>query len=291
MATLKGNIINQLSRLICGDDFDYFPYRSSSKLTDFFQELGFDYTHDGTTRRYWVNSVLNELNNEASHNSEYPSPEIIAVIEHILDPVHFFDFEEPAKSQNLGIEHVNRLLSSQSLFIEKEENGEVKVYSKKGEFVSTSVNSKEQKRVITFSPSVFEMPQSSTVENCVSVMMPFSKEFDNVYSTIKSACVTEGMSCHRADDFWKNSVIIQDIFELIYRSSIVIVDFSGKNENVFYEAGIAHTLGKNVIPITQSIDNIPFDLRHHRHIIYLNNGEGLRDLENKLTSRLSFLKE
>jgi hypothetical protein len=99
------------------------------------------------------------------------------------------------------------------------------------------------------------------------------------------------MTFHRADDFWKNSVIVQDIFELIYRSSVVIVDFSGRNENVFYESGIAHTLGKNVIPITQSIDNIPFDLRHHRHIIYLNNGEGLRELENKLAERLASLKE
>ena len=291
MSKLKGITITQLSRMICGDDFDYLPYRSSSQLTDFFQEIGFDYTHDGTTRRYWVSYVLTKLNEETDPDSGFPDSEISAVIEHLLHYIHFRNLIEPEKQQNLAIEQVNKLLSSEDLFVEKEETGLVKLYSKKGEFISTSVNRKEQRRVVTFSPSVFELPQGSTVKNCVSIMMPFSKDFDNVYSAIKNACIKKGVTFHRADDFWKNSVIIQDIFELIYRSSIVIVDFSSRNENVFYEAGIAHTLGKNVIPITQSIDNIPFDLRHHRHIIYLNNGEGLRELEKKLAERLGCLKE
>ena len=98
------------------------------------------------------------------------------------------------------------------------------------------------------------------------------------------------MSCYRVDDLWNNTTIVQDIFELIYRSSIVIVDFSGRDPNVFYEAGIAHTLGKNVIPITQSIDDIPFDLRHHRVLKYLNNSEGLQELKRGLEKRLKVLK-
>ncbi|RNI10909.1 hypothetical protein EFE40_01645 [Methanohalophilus halophilus] len=235
--------------------------------------------------------MLSEINTETPSDSVFPSPEIIAVIEHILNPVNFLDLPDSEEKQNLGIERVNKLLSLQDLFVEKEENGAVQLHSRKGDFVSTSVNRDEKKRVMTFSPSVFELPKGSTMKNCVSIMMPFSKEFDNVYSAIKAACVSEGIPFHRADDFWKNSVIIQDIFELICRSSIVIVDFSNRNENVFYEAGIAHTLGKHVIPITQSIDSIPFDLRHHRHIVYLNNGEGLRGLEKKLIDRLASLKE
>lgn len=46
-----------LAEKICGDGGPY-KYRSSSYLTKFFQDLGFDFTHDGTTRRYWVQSVL-----------------------------------------------------------------------------------------------------------------------------------------------------------------------------------------------------------------------------------------
>jgi hypothetical protein len=69
------------------------------------------------------------------------------------------------------------------------------------------------------------------------------------------------------------------------------VDFSGKNPNVFYEVGIANTLGKHVIPITQHMEDIPFDLRHHRVILYLNNKEGLDELRSKIEGRLRILKE
>ena len=59
------------------------------------------------------------------------------------------------------------------------------------------------------------------------------------------------MRCLRADDIWEESTIIQDIFSLILRCEVVVIDCSGKNPNVMYEMGIAHTLGKHVVPITQ----------------------------------------
>jgi len=53
-----------------------------------------------------------------------------------------------------------------------------------------------------------------------------------------------------------------------------------------YETGIAHTLGKVVIPITQNISDIPSDMGHHRALCYLHNREGLTDLTNKLAAKL-----
>jgi len=50
----------RLAEMICGDN-KAFPYRSSYYLTKFFQELGFQYSHDGSTRRFWVKDVLEEL--------------------------------------------------------------------------------------------------------------------------------------------------------------------------------------------------------------------------------------
>ena len=70
---------------------------------------------------------------------------------------------------------------------------------------------------------------------------------------------------------------------------MVICDCSGRNPNVFYEIGIAHTLGREVILITQSEEDIPFDLRHLRYVKYLNNGEGLAQLTARLEPRLSDL--
>ena len=116
-------------------------------------------------------------------------------------------------------------------------------------------------------------------------MMPFNLAFDNVYSAISKAANEAGFKCKRADDIWNHSTVIQDVFSLIFQSYIVVCDFSGKNPNVFYEAGIAHTLGKHVVPITQSEQDIPFDLQHHRYAKYLNNGEGLETLRQELYTR------
>ena len=154
---------------------------------------------------------------------------------------------------------------------------------------SVSSNSTSGPRIY-FQPSVFTVPSEAPDANLVSAMMPFSGAFNAVYSSIQQASVQSGMYCERADNIWKESAVIQDIFGLIFRSFIVVCDFTGKNPNDFYEAGIAHTLGKHVIPITQTADDIPFDLRHHRYLHYLNNGEGLGSLQQKLAERLRILK-
>lgn len=284
---LKPSIIDNLASMICGDDpYTNFPYRSSSILTGFFRGIDLDYRHDGSTRRYWVAGVLEELNDKLSIESDFPSHEMKNVIEYLLDPTHFINL-----NHNLAVDQVNQLLKSQNLLIEKDENtGNVTLYKVIDGFISTSIDLKEVRNVITFSPSVFNIPKKPIVNELASVMMPFNMEFDKVQETIKEACSSAGMSCARVDDLWNNSTIIQDIFELIYCSSIVIVDFTGKNPNVFYEAGIAHTLGKNVIPITQSLNDIPFDLRHHRVLNYLNNNEGLQKLKINLLKRIKILK-
>ena len=144
-------------------------------------------------------------------------------------------------------------------------------------------------RKVVFSPNIFTLPADNVEPNLVSVMMPFSPSLNSVYGSIKLAAQQQGFDCSRADDIWDHSTVIQDIFSLIFRSFIVVCDFTGKNPNVFYEAGIAHTLGKHVIPITQSEQDIPFDLQHHRYIKYLNNSEGLGELQKALSSRFSTL--
>jgi hypothetical protein len=285
---LKPSIIDNLALMICGDQpYSSFPYRSSSILTSFFRSIDLDYRHDGSTRSKWVTYVLDILNKKPNLDSDFPSTEITKVIEYLLDPNHFINTD---KSQDRAIEQANQLLKSQNLTVKKDKNtGNVTLLKIINGFISTSIDGKEVKKVITFSPSVFNIPEKPVVNDLVSVMMPFDMKFDKVLETIKTACSNVNMQCYRVDDLWNNSTVIQDIFELIYCSSIVIVDFTGKNSNVFYEAGIAHTLGKNVIPTTQNIDDIPFDLRHHRVLKYLNNNEGLQELKKSLENRLKIL--
>ena len=139
---------------------------------------------------------------------------------------------------------------------------------------------------IEATPTVFRIPAEPRDPRLVAVMMPFGAAPDPVYATIGKVCRELGLDCSRADDIFEQSEVIQDVFSLIYRSEVVICDFSGSNPNVYYEAGIAHTLGRPVVPLTQVQEHVTFDLRHHRFIQYLNNDQGLRALEPKLESRL-----
>ncbi len=153
-----------------------------------------------------------------------------------------------------------------------------------------SVSSTPPKGIrIYFTPTVFEVPTDDPCTNLLSVMMPFSPVLRPVYDCIAQVAQFHQMECKRADDIWEHSTVIQDIFSLIYRSYIVVCDFSQRNPNVFYEAGIAHTLGKHVIPIAQNIEDIPFDLRHHRTLTYLNNQEGRVAMQDTLSERIVHL--
>jgi hypothetical protein len=133
---------------------------------------------------------------------------------------------------------------------------------------------------------VFQISDPVQIEpSLVSAMMPFHPSFDAVYIALQEIASAYGFRCRRADDIWENPAVIQDVVSLIDRSRIVICDCSGRNPNVFYEAGIAHTLGRETILITQSADDIPFDLRHLRYVAYLNNGEGRERLKEQLRVR------
>ena len=152
--------------------------------------------------------------------------------------------------------------------------------------VQFSVYSQNQ---LIVSPKVFAIPRIEIDPNLVSVMMPFTREFDTVYASIQHACKRVGLRCEKADDVWEESTIIQDVFNLIYRSAIVVVDLSGRNSNVLYETGIAHTLGRPVVPISQNMGALPFDLAHHRTLQYFPNEQGLADMRVKLERRLRIL--
>ena len=65
-----------------------------------------------------------------------------------------------------------------------------------------------------------------------------------------------------------------------------LADLTGKNANVFYEVGICHALDKPVLLMAQSMDDVPFDLRHRRVLIYEYTPRGVKRLEKALTDHL-----
>jgi DNA-binding CsgD family transcriptional regulator len=94
------------------------------------------------------------------------------------------------------------------------------------------------------------------------VVMPFGGWHDNYYLNIYKPAIEEaGLTPMRADDIYRPSTIIKDIWELTNKATIILADLTGKNPNVFYELGLAHALAKPAILITESMEYVPFDLR------------------------------
>ena len=118
------------------------------------------------------------------------------------------------------------------------------------------------------------------------VLMPFARQFDGVYYAIKSACENPALllACSRADDFYGAGHIMEDILAGIVHSEYIIADVTGKNPNVFNELGIAHSCkpASKVIILTQGMDDVPFDLRHMRCMVYCPDDTGLRKVEHDL---------
>ena len=99
--------------------------------------------------------------------------------------------------------------------------------------------------------------------------MPFGEEFDPIYvGFIKPVLEQAGFQVKRADDFQNQQHILKDILDGIYRRDLIVADLTSTNPNVFYELGLAHAFRKPVILLTQSIEEVPFDLQGYRLIEY-----------------------
>jgi hypothetical protein len=121
----------------------------------------------------------------------------------------------------------------------------------------------------------------------IFVLMPFSEALRPVYTDhiLRVANKLE-LSIARADDFYTTHEIMNDVWQGISTSKLIVADCTDRNPNVFYEIGIAHTLGKQVILITQTLEDIPFDLRHRRVIEYQYTPRGMGEFEEKLLATI-----
>ena len=133
-------------------------------------------------------------------------------------------------------------------------------------------------------------------EDCF-VIMPIgdkddssAQKFDEIYQYLIKVAVNEaGLTCKRADEILKPGTIILDIVEYLARSNIVIADLTGQNPNVFYEMGVRDGVKGRMILLAQSLEDVPFDLRGSRIVIYsLDSPKNIHEAKVKI---INFLKE
>lgn len=87
----------------------------------------------------------------------------------------------------------------------------------------------------------------------------------------------------------RKNEMVENIWQDIVGSRLVIADISCKNPNVFYELGICDTVGKKVIPICneQSFSEdynsqFPFDVQQELTTIYKNSYSGITKMTEKI---------
>jgi nucleoside 2-deoxyribosyltransferase len=118
------------------------------------------------------------------------------------------------------------------------------------------------------------------------VLMPFDDQFSDIYKLgIQAAAKEANVVAERVDEQTFSETILERIYRQIRNADVVIADMTGRNSNVFYEVGYAHAIQKPCILLTRTAEDIPFDLKHHRHIIY---GNSIDLLRRKLKAELEW---
>lgn len=121
------------------------------------------------------------------------------------------------------------------------------------------------------------------------VIMPFASQLDYVLKVIDTTVESYEIDCVRADEIFLSRPVMDDVKTKIAEADLVIVDFTGKNPNVYYEAGLADAWKKDWIVLAQAADDLTFDVRHIRAIQYSNTMGADRKLEDDLRKAIEAL--
>jgi hypothetical protein len=100
------------------------------------------------------------------------------------------------------------------------------------------------------------------------VIMPFDHGMKSIYEIIVETAKQHNVECDRADKHYISQPIVEEVKNLIDSADLVIIDVTGQNANVYFEACIASALLKKWIILSQSKDDIAFDIKHFRVILY-----------------------
>lgn len=179
---------------------------------------------------------------------------------------------------------LNALMASSLILVNKNENGWVNctLLGKAYEAVDSDFNVLEDTIDIPLSNSILGIPNKKYTYD-LFMLMPFTSELNPIYENhIKKVAGKLKLSIARADDFFSQNLIMHEIWSAIARASILVADCTNKNPNVFYEIGLAHAINKPVILITQNQNDVPFDLRHRRYILYTDAPASMEKFETDL---------
>ncbi|MEO1165370.1 MAG: DUF4062 domain-containing protein [Chloroflexota bacterium] len=146
---------------------------------------------------------------------------------------------------------------------------------------------------ITVTPLWGEPIRRSQFQSDIFMIMPFREPYNSVYTeVIRPLAADLNMTIKRGDEFASTrGSIMQEVWAALNSCRLVIAETTMINANVYYELGIAHTLGKPVILLTQTkeVEELPFDIRGLRFTVYEDSATGSQDLEKNLRKTIIWL--
>lgn len=125
----------------------------------------------------------------------------------------------------------------------------------------------------------------------VFVIMPFAEKYNEIYQWIEeSAKSVRGfnLKCLRADKEIYTGPITDKIQENIIKAGTIIAELTENNPNVYYELGLSHGQGKNVIMLTKDCNNLPFDIKNLRVVTYNPNSKS--DFTEQLVKEIEYIR-
>jgi len=125
-------------------------------------------------------------------------------------------------------------------------------------------------------------------KNLIFVLTPFHPSERSTFSTIVEAFDSYGARIVRGDEQSVRGDILSHIIKLMLSSRLVIADVSSRNPNVMYELGIAHALGKDVVMISNTKDELPFDINSRRIIFYDEPSELVHKLRREIGRKIFY---
>ncbi len=122
----------------------------------------------------------------------------------------------------------------------------------------------------------------------VFVVMQFTEPYQQLYQGVIKPVVEEfEMRPYHVGEVFGPGLILKDIAQGIVESEVVIAEITPVNQNVFYELGYAHALGKPTILLAERGKQLPFDVSGYRVLMYDNSIAGKTQLEDGLRKHLS----
>jgi hypothetical protein len=120
----------------------------------------------------------------------------------------------------------------------------------------------------------------------VFVLTPFNDNYRETFFAIKDVCANMNLNCIRGDEEFIPNEVFPEIVRQITKSRLIIANITGRNPNVMYELGVAHSLSKPTIVVAQDFTDIPFDLNNKRIVLYKDEDDLRRKLTISITDML-----